>query len=148
MNECGKVKRLLSRYLDKETGDTDNTLIKAHLESCSFCKKELLGFVQVKEFILGKEHKVLPQDYLVCRLREVIAGEQCLVKQRLSWLSGIGSFSRRLIPVPVTVIVLSLAFLILNSRQQVSKYSLEEHILSGTRTTAETALGLILGVQN
>lgn len=145
MKECRKIKRLLSCYLDKETGNADNNLIKAHLDSCLLCKKELLELARVKEFILGKKRKTLPQDYLVYRLREEIAGLQ-QVKERFSWITGVSNLSRRLIPVPL--IVLSIAFLILSYRQQVNKYPLEEHILSGTQTTTETALGLILGVQN
>ncbi len=144
MKECRKVKRLLSRYLDKETGNADSALIRAHLDNCSFCRKELLGLSRVKELISGKERKVLPQDYLVYRLREEIAGQQH-AEEKLSWIAGMGNFSRRLIPVPVAVIVLSIVFLISISKQQVSEYSLEEHILSGTQTTTETALGLILG---
>ncbi len=148
MKECAKVKRLLSRYLDKETSNTDTALVEAHLDICPFCKKEFSALARAKKFILEKERKTLPQDYLVYRLREKIASEQRVTKQGLSWLADMGNFSRKLIPVPVTAIVLSLAFLILSSGQQTSKYSLEEHMLSGTQTTTATALELILGAQN
>jgi len=147
MKNCRKIKRLLSRYLDKETDNAETALVDAHLDKCSFCKKELLELSRVKQLILGKERKVLPQDFLVYRLREEIASRQ-YAEERPSWVSGMGNLSRRLIPVPATVIVLSLMFLILSSRQELSGYSLEEHILSGTQTTTETAAGLILGAQD
>ena len=96
---------------------------------------------------MGKEKKTLSQDYLVCRLREKIASEQ-YTEKRLS-LVGIGSLSRRLIPVPVATIILLITFLFLISTgQQVSESSLEDNILSGAPVTTEAALGLILGVQD
>jgi predicted anti-sigma-YlaC factor YlaD len=148
MKECIKVSKLLSRYLDKEASCADNLLIEAHLDKCLSCKKELLELSRIKELVLGKERKTLPQDYLVCRLRQNIADERCIIKQGLSWLSGIGDFSRKIIPVPVAVIVISLVFMILTSKQQLTEYSLEEHVLSGAQTTTETALGVMLGVLN
>ena len=148
MKECIKVKRLLSQYLDKETSSIDTTLIEAHLDNCSFCKKELLEISRLKELILGKERKTLPQDYLVYRLRGKIASEQCVARQGFSWLAGMGNLSRRFIPIPVTAIVLSLVFLIFSPREQTIKYSLEDHILNGGQTTTENALGLIMGVQD
>jgi len=147
MKECIKVKRLLSSYLDKETNITDTTIARLHLESCSFCKEELLRFSQVKDSILKKKRRALPEDYMLCRLQVELINEQ-LREKKISWLANMGNLSRRLIPVPVTVIVLSLIFLILSSMQQTSRYPLEEHILSGTQTTTETALGVILGAQN
>jgi len=147
MKECIKVKRLLSRYLDKETGDADSALVEAHIDICPLCKKELSELSRIKELILGKERRTLPEDYLVCRLREKIASEQ-YTEKRLS-LVGIGSLSRRLIPVPVATIILLITFLFLISTgQQVSESSLEDNILSGAPVTTEAALGLILGVQD
>ena len=148
MKECAKVKKTLSRYLDKEISAADTALVETHLDSCYFCKKELSGLTRVKKLILEKERKTLPQDYLICRLREKIASEQRITRQGFSWLAGMGNLSRRLIPVPVTAILLLLVFLILTSRQQTSYSSLEGYILSGNQTTTETALGLILGMQN
>lgn len=146
MRECKKAKKLLSRYLDKETGEVDAAFVKKHLDICHICNKEYLELFKVKELMLEKERKSLPLDYLVCRLKEEIASQQ-YAEERPSWIAGLGNLSRRLIPVPAAVIVLALVFLILSSRQQLSEYSLEEHILSGTQTTTETAVKLILGAQ-
>ncbi len=147
MNDCRKVERLLSRYLDSETSSSDSALIKAHLDSCSLCKKELSKLTQIKELISVKERKAIPQDYLVYRLREEIKSLQHTA-ERVVWMSGLGSLSRRLIPVPAALIVLSLVFLILTQGQQLKEYSLDEHVLSGKQTTTALALNLILGVQN
>jgi predicted anti-sigma-YlaC factor YlaD len=147
MKECAGVKRLLSRYLDQETGMADTVLVKAHLDSCFFCKKELTELSRIKEFILGKKHKSLPQDYLICRLREEIVSQQH-AEERLSWIAGMGNLSRRLIPVPATAVLLSLVFLILSFQQPPISYSLDEHMLDGNQTTIVTAAGLILGAQS
>jgi predicted anti-sigma-YlaC factor YlaD len=146
MKECVKIKRLLSRYLDKEAGAGDTALIKAHLEHCSICRQELNELSGIKEFISNKEPKTFPPDYLVCRLREDIAREQGAFDPRLSWLTVVGNLSRRLIPVPVSAVLISLLFLILVSSQPTSGYSIEEHMLSGAQTTTSTALGVILGI--
>lgn len=147
MKECIKVKRLLSRYLDKETGEAETTLVATHLNSCPLCKKELLELSRVKELVSGKERMTLPESYLVCRLREEIAREQ-RTRKRL-FLGNIGNLSRRLIPIPVATIVLSIVFLFLISTgQKVSESSLEDNLLSGTPVTTEAALGVILGVQD
>lgn len=147
MKECAKVKKILSRYLDQEAGPADAVLVRTHLEDCPLCEKEFLELSRAKELITGKKLKILPQDYLVCRLRERIASQQQDAQEWFSWLAGMGNLSRRLIPVPVTAVLLSLALLILTSQQPTISYSLEEDMLSGTQTTTATAAGLILGMQ-
>lgn len=144
MSECKKIKRLLSRYLDKEISEEDSVFIKTHLERCSFCMNELLALNRVKDFVLKKERKSFPPDYLFDRLNEEISRKKD-AEGSLPWIVAIGNLSRKLIPVPVTAIVLSMAFLLLISRQQADKYSLEEHLLDGSQTTTEIALGVILG---
>ena len=146
MKECVRVKKILSRYIDKETNYADSALVEMHVYHCPLCKKELSELMRVKELVLKKERKTLSQNYLILRLRRKIAGEQ-RVTRRFS-LAGIGNFSRRLIPVPVAAIALLAAFLLLSSRQQVSKYSLEDNMLSGTPATSEAALRLVLGAQS
>ena len=147
MKECGRVKKLLSRYLDKEISDIDTVFIKKHLDICHMCNKNYVGLLKVKQLMLGKERRTLPEDYLVFRLKEKIVSHQH-AEEILSWIAGMGNLSRRLIPVPVTAIILSMMFLIATSKQQIASYSLDEHILSGSQTTTEAALGLILGTQN
>ena len=94
MKECRKVKRLLSRYLDKETSTAESAMVAAHLDSCLVCQKELLELTRVKELILGKERKSLPEDYLVYRLREKIASQERPAR-KFSWLAGMGDISRK-----------------------------------------------------
>lgn len=147
MKECSKVKRLLSRYLDKEMAGSGTELVEAHLERCSFCRQELSELSRMKGIILGRERKTLPPDYLVCRLRREIAGQR--YSQESLLVSGMARLCRRLIPIPMAAIVLSIVLLVLCSRpQQESGYSLEDNILSGTPVTTQTALALLLGVQH
>jgi hypothetical protein len=147
MKECARVRRSLSRYLDKETGDPETVMVRTHLDKCSSCEGELSRLARIKELIQSKERKTLPQDYLVSRLREEIALERS-AGEKLSWLADMGDFSRRLIPVPVSLIVLSMALFILIPGQKINKSSLEDMLLSKTAVTTDTALGLILGSQD
>ena len=147
MNKCTRAKRLLSRYLDKETSSIDNKFIETHLNDCFLCKNEFLEFSKIKNIIEGKERKILPQDYLIFCLREKIDKERN-EKERFSWLVDINNFSRKLMPVPVTVIVAMIVFLIFSPSHYVNKSSLEERMLSGTSITTQTALELILGIED
>lgn len=143
MNDCRRIQRLLSRYLDNEIGDFDAALVEEHLKSCRRCKNDLAELSRIKNILTETERKILPPDYLVQRLWEITAGER---KKRFS-LAGIGKLSRRLIPVPLFGIVLSAILLFLVSvRPDPGGYLLEDSILSGTPVTTEAALGLILGV--
>jgi len=146
MKECKDVKRMLSRYLDKETLDSDTAMIEAHLDNCLICKEELLALMNDRNLMAGIKRKPLPRDYLVLRLRERIADERRIL-ERFS-LAGMGEFARKLIPVPVVALIASIAFLVLTSMEPVNKYSLDDHIFNGSAATAETALELILGSQN
>jgi predicted anti-sigma-YlaC factor YlaD len=144
MNKCIKVKRLLSRYLDKEASVEDAKFIENHLSECFLCKNEFLELSSAKSLLHGKERKSLPENYLVYRLREAIADKEYLVG-KLAWLSAIGNFSFRLIPVPVAVIALAFAFLMFTPSHYASKVSLEEHMLSSNSITTQTALELVFG---
>lgn len=146
MKECSKVKRMLSQYLDNETGYAGNIFVKTHLAGCSDCKEDLTKLLQLKDNISGAERKSLPRDYMVSKLRQVIADET-RERERFS-IAGMGIFARRLIPIPVAAIIASVFFLMVISTRTVITYSIEDHIFSGNATTAETALELLLGSQN
>jgi predicted anti-sigma-YlaC factor YlaD len=146
MNKCARIKKLLSRYLDKETSGIDNKFIETHLNDCFLCKNDFLELSKIKSTIGEKERKILPQDYLIFRLREKIEKER-KEKERFLWLVDISNFSRKLMPVPVTVIVAMIVFLIFTPNYYIGKSSLEEHMLSGNNITTQTALELILGIK-
>jgi len=146
MKKCAEVKRMLSRYLDKEVNNADKAMVEVHLAGCLPCREELSELIRIKGFVSKAKRRTLPQDYLISRLREAIACAQ-YAKKKLS-LTGMGSFARKLIPVPVAAIIASMAFLMLTSTQAVTKTSIEDHIFSGSAATTETALELILGTQN
>jgi predicted anti-sigma-YlaC factor YlaD len=143
MSECGKVQRLLSWYLDREMFGREAFRIRAHLDGCAVCMKEFSELSRIKKLLTEKERKTLPQDLLIFSLREAIEGERS-AEGKLSWLSGAGELSHKLIPVPVFVIILLIMLHILNPGQRTSRYSLEESILDGNKATTEMALALIL----
>lgn len=142
MNACVKVKNLLSRYLDQETSQADTAFVEAHVHTCPLCRKELSALAQVKNVITTRQRKALPEEYVVSRLREQLDAER-VMEQQPSWLENIGGLSRKLIPVPVGVIAVSLIFFMLISGQQVK--SLEDSLLNADSTTTEMALDVILG---
>jgi len=146
MIECTKVKRMLSRYLDKEIGGEDSVMIEAHLANCTQCSKELSELTRLKGIVSGVTRITLPQDYLVSRIRDSIMRTRC--EERVFSLSDIGNFARKLIPLPIGILVASIVFLVFISVQPASKNSLEDHIFSGSNATTEMALELILGSQN
>lgn len=145
MKDCSKAKKLLCRYLDKETNARDTSFVEEHVKICPACKKELSEFSRVKEVVSGRERKILPENYLVFRLREKAArGNK--TAQKIPALSNMGRLSLRFIPVPAATIIVSVVFLFFTSSEQpVKEYSLEDNILSGTPVTTETVLELILG---
>jgi anti-sigma factor RsiW len=146
MSECAKIKRILSRYIDMEVDDVQRAAIEEHLSGCAVCGRELSELMQVKGAVSGFERKTLPQDYLVRRIREKIMDER-ISKEKIS-LAGMGIFARRLIPVPIAAIVVSVLLLVVTSTQPVSGDSLEDHIFSGSAVTTQAALEVILGSQN
>lgn len=146
MKECLRVVKSLSRYLDKETDSCESSLITAHLAGCPACSEELARLSLIKSGISKLTRKSLPQDYLVSRLSDKLQGER-MARERFS-LSGIGVLARRFIPVPVTIIALSIMLFVLNTGQLANKISFDEHILSGNAATHETVLGLMFGMVN
>ncbi|MDD5654748.1 MAG: anti-sigma factor [Candidatus Omnitrophica bacterium] len=145
MNECAKIKRLLSLYIDQEANNADTALVEAHLDKCPGCQKELSQLSRIKGCISEKERRVLPPDYLISRLRDEITSRQ-YARDRLS-LVRMGNFARRLIPVPVAAIVLMTMLMFMSVKQTVDTDSLEDNILNGVSVTEETILGLVLGTQ-
>lgn len=144
MNACVRARKLLSRYIDKEARDMDTAFIEAHVAGCPSCKKELREFSCVRELLLRKERRALPEGELARRMLRQILYEKS-GRQDFSMV-GMGYLARRLIFLPAIAIALSAAFLILIP-QQTNRYSWEEHVLSGAPTTTAMALGLILGTR-
>lgn len=147
MRECKKVKRLLSKYLDKEASIEDNILVEKHIEECFFCKNELSEFSSAKWLLRSKERKFLPQDYLVNRLRERLSRESYL-EEKLSWFSAIGNFSLSLIPVPVVAIAVVVLLMISSPVSYVDKNSLNYSMLSSKTITMQTAVDLVFCERN
>jgi predicted anti-sigma-YlaC factor YlaD len=85
--------------------------VERHLEECPACRGELAALARIRQAIAGEGRKSLPPDYLVGILRGRIADERRADERRLLRLAGIGELSRRLIPVPAAVIILSVVFL-------------------------------------
>jgi predicted anti-sigma-YlaC factor YlaD len=143
MSECLRIQRLLSRYVDQEARESDAALVRTHLEGCSACRKEWAELARVKELIVKKERKTLPEELWPSRLRNALIREQNKAPD-FSW-DILGQFSRRLIPIPIGVILLSVGLLYWSVSQPMIRISTEDDILAGNLATTETALAVILG---
>ncbi|MDD5746376.1 MAG: zf-HC2 domain-containing protein [Candidatus Omnitrophica bacterium] len=143
MNDCAKVKRLLSRYVDKEISPADSGRVKEHLVRCAGCRRELSEYSRIKQLVSAQERKELPPDYLVSRLREKIAGQPDSPSD-VFW-SGLGNLARRFIPVPAAVAVVSIVLMIAGPWPQTGNVSFSDNLLNDVPVTTETALGVILG---
>jgi len=148
MKECPKIKRLLSRYIDKEISKGDNLFVETHLGKCFFCKKELEELNRVRSTISIRKRKELDLDRFITGLLWEIDEEESINAQPLSRLAGMGELSRKFIPVPTILIILLFTLLILNSRDRMNMSSLEDNMLKGAPMTKEAALELVLGEQD
>lgn len=124
---CQRAKRLLNRYIDNELDERNTLLVRQHIEGCLYCKEELQEFLSVKNLVLNKEVKKLPEDYLVYRLKKKLSVDIQRYPYR-QWLRNMGSLSRRLIPVPVAIAVLSLVLLPYLSRQSTFSDSIDDYL--------------------
>ena len=119
---CSKVKRLLSRYIDKELLEQNViTQIEEHLKVCPDCKAELQSLVSTGALISQKERIAVGEDFLA-RLKDRLRPQPQVV--RLRWLPEAGDLARRLIPVPIvaTMLMFALVFSRLNGLNPVDQY--------------------------
>ena len=156
MKECARVRGSLSKFVDAELGDRDSAAVKAHLEACLGCKEEFAKLSALKNIITGKERKALPEDYLIHQLRQRIYAQN-EPSPKLQWLVDMGNLSRKLIPVPVAVLILSAVFLTATLKEyekinyidcylfQDSLTNEEANVLNQSQITLEGAAKVVLG---
>ena len=109
---CSKVRRLLSKYIDKEIKDQPTIdLIDAHLSQCPGCQQELDSLAAIKGLLWQKEHSPARPDFLR-RLRQRL--EPKAPAAGIDWLAQFGELARRLIPVPAVVAALVIIMLAIN----------------------------------
>ena len=102
--KCSKVRRFLNPYIDKELDNKKViALIEEHLNICPYCKAELNSLNLMKGLIAQKEKVTVEESFLV-RLKNKLRGEPQII--RLKWLPEAGDLARRLIPVPVAIMIL------------------------------------------
>ncbi|MCD6134721.1 MAG: zf-HC2 domain-containing protein [Candidatus Omnitrophica bacterium] len=104
---CRKVKRLLGRYLDKEIEGRLLKLIESHLEKCAACRGELENLAAIKKMFSDKERVKVREGFLVRLKAKIEAGEET-EKIREKEVETAGILARRLIPVPLVIILLLL----------------------------------------
>ncbi len=107
--KCYKIKRLLNMFVDNELFDERvlNTLEK-HLHDCSSCKEALDSLRMLKGLVSEKEKIVAGEEFLR-KLRERLKPESQIV--RLKWVTDMGVLSKRLISVPIVVMILMVSLL-------------------------------------
>ena len=106
---CFKNRRLLNRYVDGELSDTKiSDLLSKHIDGCSHCRKELDYLLACKKIISTNKRVEVSSDFLV-DLKEKLKPEPQIIK--LKWVVDMGAWSKRLIPVPMAVMILLSAFM-------------------------------------
>jgi len=106
---CFRIKKLLNRLVDKELpNERSLKLLRGHLKQCPHCNKELDYLYKVKGVIAEKEKVAAPEDFLI-KLRERLEPEPQII--RLRWVVDMGALSKKLIPVPVAIMVLVMVLL-------------------------------------
>ncbi len=139
MRECAKIKRLLNKYIDKELDKQGLDRIQGHVKECVFCKEELDKLYLVKGLIENRERKSLPEDYLVCRIKDRIRAS--LQQQpNLQWLIELGNLSKRLIPVPVVATAVLILTLFLTSNNSQTGNLLDNYLFQNNLTQREIDL--------
>ncbi|MFA5069196.1 MAG: zf-HC2 domain-containing protein [Candidatus Omnitrophota bacterium] len=147
MKGCARVKRLLSRYIDKEANPAEIVFVDKHIGVCPYCRQELERLLSVKGLVFNTRKEALPSGYMFNLLREELQDAQTCRQGFL--ISGIACLSRRLIPVPAAAILFSAVLLLLSLfRPQAENYLLYENILKGVPVTTEAVLGLLLDVRD
>lgn len=108
---CGRISRLLSRYIDKEIeGPGLSAQVEQHLKRCARCQTDLNLLVATKDLWAQKARITAREDFLV-RLKEKLPPGAPVVE--LKWLPQAGELARRLIPVPVVTTALLLVLILL-----------------------------------
>lgn len=49
--ECANIKKLISEYIDGETGPAENESVSAHISRCPSCKLEIANMYSMREMI-------------------------------------------------------------------------------------------------
>jgi hypothetical protein len=138
MNRCAQIKKWLSSYIDKELSNDKSNLVEEHARNCPSCQQELNKLGIVKQMLAGRKRKSLPPDYLLVRLREKISSAEHT--ENIQWVADAGNFSRRLIPVPLIITVVSVIFLLVSLRGYEKSNYLEEYIMQGNLSILEQGL--------
>ncbi|MDD4294432.1 MAG: anti-sigma factor [Candidatus Omnitrophica bacterium] len=147
MNKCGKIKRMFSRYADGEASDSEKALIIEHIKNCDECSRELAGIVRVKDLVVSKRKLAVNENLILSRIHYEI--ELRFDEANKFSLEKMENLSHRFIPVPIAMFVVSLFLLFFVSTGKVrSDFPLIDDIFSGVPASNETALGLVLGIED
>lgn len=118
---CGKVNRLLNRYIDDELDKRLTDLIEQHLQVCPNCKQELNALESIKGVVRQKE-RVAAEEGLLERIKDRLQPAPQVI--RIKWLPEAGNLARRLIPIPMAAmtIIFTLMLTRLNGVNPVDEY--------------------------
>jgi hypothetical protein len=103
---CRRVIRLLSPYVDGELDKQIIEIIERHTQSCSHCKSELDSLSLLKRLVSQKE-RLTKNGAFFNRLRWRLKEGSHLIGPR--WIIEAGNFAKRLIPVPLMIMILIMA---------------------------------------
>jgi len=102
---------LLNRYVDNELSGDERNLIETHIKTCPVCAQEI-KYIQLMKQRLGQNKIEANPEFFWQNLKnrlqdEVVRDEQAMLAIDL------GTWARRLIPIPVAIAVVAVIFLYL-----------------------------------
>lgn len=107
---------LLNRYADNELPRDERSLIETHIQTCPVCAQEIKYIQLLKQHIsqnkIESNSDVFWQTLKDRLQHEVAGGEQ----ERL--VIDLGTWARRLVPVPVVIAVVAIIFFYLMPAKQ------------------------------
>jgi anti-sigma factor RsiW len=88
--DCSKVKSLLSEYFDGELKEDLSQKVKAHVEKCSYCRKELESIWKIESLMNKIPEPVLPEDFkdrVLERIPPIESDKRFFLRDILDWIS-------------------------------------------------------------
>ena len=95
--KCRKIKKYLSAYVDGQTGQTSQSQIEAHLQTCDECSAQVEQYRQMWEW-LGEEVTLKPNPFFAAKVWRRIREIEAPPEPKIQWLRRF-----ELLLVPATV---------------------------------------------
>lgn len=100
---------LLNRYADSELSGKEKDFIEKHIKTCPVCGQEIKYIQLIKERL--NQNKIESNPDIFWQAVKYRLQEEDFVKEQENIVTAMGSWSRKLIPVPLAVAIAASFFL-------------------------------------